>query len=447
MFDDVATATHPLVGAAHDVHATLDRVVDTPTWSLGQADLADAVTALATAQARLAELQARLAHRAATTAAGGATSAAATASWLSEQTRTTRPEAHRTIRLGADLDDALHEPTRHALATGRVLADQARAVVDAVDALPAEEVPLPVRAAARDALLDLAAEHDALALRRLGQRILEAVAPDLAEAVEAAALERAEERARQRTRLTLSDDGHGLVHGRFTMPAADGANLKKMLLALCSPAHHAAGQSADRGGQAAADDRTGDAPDDAPDGARDARVGPAERKPMPQRLGEALVELVRRYPITGLAQAGGLPATALVTMDLATLLGGSAPATLDTGHRISAARARMIACEAGLVPAVLGGPSEVLDLGRARRYFTAAQRKALTVEQGGCTARGCDWPPGMCHAHHDTPWSRGGRTDQRQGRLLCPHHHQRIHDPRYETTHHPDRTVSFHRRT
>ena len=45
----------------------------------------------------------------------------------------------------------------------------------------------------------------------------------------------------------------------------------------------------------------------------------------------------------------------------------------------------------------------------------------------------CETPPGLCHAHHDTPWSHGGRTNVDTGRLLCPHHHRRIHDPHYET--------------
>ncbi len=134
-------------------------------------------------------------------------------------------------------------------------------------------------------------------------------------------------------------------------------------------------------------------------------------------------------------------------MDLATLLGGLKAASLDTGERISADQARRLACEAGIIPAVLGGASQVLDLGRKRRFHTTSQRIALALEQGGCTAQGCDWPPGMCHAHHDTPWSRGGPTSVRQGRLLCPRHHARAHDPTYEMTKLPGGKVAFTRRT
>ena len=85
-------------------------------------------------------------------------------------------------------------------------------------------------------------------------------------------------------------------------------------------------------------------------------------------------------------------------------------AQLDTGHRISPGLARRLACEAGIIPAVLGGPSQVLDLGRKTRLHPEPQRIALAIQQGGCSAEGCDWPPGMCHGHHDIPFSNGSGT-------------------------------------
>ena len=71
----------------------------------------------------------------------------------------------------------------------------------------------------------------------------------------------------------------------------------------------------------------------------------------------------------------------------------------------------------------------------------------MSVRDRGCTAQHCETPPGLCHAHHNTPWSHGGSTSVDDGRLLCPHHHRRIHDPQYETRHLPGGKVSFHRRT
>jgi len=53
----------------------------------------------------------------------------------------------------------------------------------------------------------------------------------------------------------------------------------------------------------------------------------------------------------------------------------------------------------------------------------------------------------MTHAHHDHPWATGGTTDLANGRLLCPWHHTRAHDPHYETRHLPNGKIAFHRRT
>ena len=153
------------------------------------------------------------------------------------------------------------------------------------------------------------------------------------------------------------------------------------------------------------------------------------------------------YPAAHAPHAGGTSATVVVTMTLETLMGGLKAAQLDTGHRISPGLARRLACRAGIIPAVLGGQSQVLDLGRRTRFHTEPQRIALAIEQGGCTAEGCDWPPGMCHAHHDKPWSSGGDTSVKNGRLLCPRHHARAHDPTYTTTTITGGKVRFHRRT
>jgi hypothetical protein len=98
------------------------------------------------------------------------------------------------------------------------------------------------------------------------------------------------------------------------------------------------------------------------------------------------------------------------------------------------------------LPAVLGGAGEVLALGRARRLFTPAQRKALQVRDRTCRAEGCTVPAAWCEAHHQTPWSRGGRTDLADGILLCSFHHHRVHDPAYAHDRHPDGDLRFHRR-
>ena len=122
-----------------------------------------------------------------------------------------------------------------------------------------------------------------------------------------------------------------------------------------------------------------------------------------------------------------------------------------TGEPISAGEARRLACSAELVPVVyrkaIDGPSVVLDMGRRRRLFTTPQRIGLTVRDRGCTALGCDRPAAWCHAHHDTPWARGGHTNISTGRLLCGFHHGKAHSRHYQMTHRADGRVQFHRRT
>ena len=83
---------------------------------------------------------------------------------------------------------------------------------------------------------------------------------------------------------------------------------------------------------------------------------------------------------------------------------------------------------------MLGGASQVLDLGRTRRFHSRAQRLALGLEQGGCSAESCDRPAAWTEAHHEVPWSEGGGTSVRAGRLLCSRHHHLAHDSRHDMT-------------
>jgi hypothetical protein len=159
------------------------------------------------------------------------------------------------------------------------------------------------------------------------------------------------------------------------------------------------------------------------------------------------MEYVQRYPTHKLPNAGGLNATVVVLMELETLMDGLKAAKLDTGETISPALARRLACEAGIIPAVLGGKSEVLDLGRSRRFHSKSQRIVATIEHDGCDAEGCDAPPGMTQMHHVVPWSQGGETNTRDVLMLCPPDHRRIHDPRYATTRLPSGKVRFIMRT
>jgi hypothetical protein len=96
---------------------------------------------------------------------------------------------------------------------------------------------------------------------------------------------------------------------------------------------------------------------------------------------------------------------------------------------------------------VLGGASEILDLGRSQRLFSPAQRKALRLRDRRCRAEGCTVPAAWCEAHHLRSWASGGSTDLAAGILFCSHHHHRAHDSRYATDRLPNGDVRFTRRT
>ena len=134
---------------------------------------------------------------------------------------------------------------------------------------------------------------------------------------------------------------------------------------------------------------------------------------------------------------------------------GSGPdvgaARCDTGHLHSTSEARRLACNAGILPAVLGSSSVPLDLGREQRLFTHHQRSALAAVYDACAALGCDRPYAWSELHHLTPWRAGGRTDLKDAIPLCGFHHRRIHDPAYlhrlHTTSEGLKTVRFAART
>ncbi len=131
---------------------------------------------------------------------------------------------------------------------------------------------------------------------------------------------------------------------------------------------------------------------------------------------------------------GDVPSiTMVIRMTKESLLTGLGIAEIDgVDETISACTARRMAGEAGIIPAVLGGPSEVLDFGKTRRLFSTAQKLAFGERDGGCAFGGCTAPPSYTEAHHIVWWSDVENTDLDNGILLCGFHHHRIHDGGWE---------------
>lgn len=137
---------------------------------------------------------------------------------------------------------------------------------------------------------------------------------------------------------------------------------------------------------------------------------------------------------------GGMRPQVAVTIDYKTLLGDLVEAGVATdedlerfqssaafGETIHPQTIRTIACDADVLPVLLGGEGQVLDVGRTQRLFPARLRQAIAARDGGCAAPGCGIPAPWCDVHHVEHWEHGGPTSTDNGVLLCNHHHHSVH--------------------
>jgi hypothetical protein len=181
-------------------------------------------------------------------------------------------------------------------------------------------------------------------------------------------------------------------------------------------------------------------------------TGEADRRSAGQRRVEALDAVLTGAAAVDAAarEPGGAPTVVHVTMTLADLLAGLSGAQDGQGRgcvmgsrarqtMLAPSTVRQLACDADLVPVVLGADGEVVDLGRATRLFSRGQRRMLWHRDGQCTFPGCDAPAAWTQAHHIVHWSSGGPSDLSNAALLCQRHHTQVHEQRLiATVHRPD---------
>jgi hypothetical protein len=164
--------------------------------------------------------------------------------------------------------------------------------------------------------------------------------------------------------------------------------------------------------------------------------------PVPEReRADALVALCRVALRANLAEAGrglGDRARVVVTVPLETLRAGvSSEAVLGSGEPVPAEVARRLACDARVLPAVLGGAGEVLDIGAETETVSQGLRRAAELRDRGCRFPGCDRPAAECEAHHLVHWAEGGQSIADNVVLLCPHHHGLVHEGGWQVTRDP----------
>ncbi|MCE3556435.1 HNH endonuclease [Pseudonocardia sp. RS11V-5] len=297
------------------------------------------------------------------------------------------------------------------LAVAEISFEHVRVIQQTLAALPAHLESDHREPLERD-LAELARTLDPEALRRAGKHALALLDPDGP---------RPRDGAPTRTRLRFTARGEGFeARGWFDRESA--AILRTALSPLSEPqGEHDAGNCEETGCEHL----------------------PGEHKPDPrsiaEREGDALVELCRRMLDSGaLPLDGGTHPHVTVTIPLSELRSaGAGLLAFGDGTLASAIKAedvRRWACDAAIVPIVLGSRGEPLDVGRRSRLVTPALRRALEQRDGGCAQPGCCVPAQWAAAHHIVHWSRGGATALDNLVLLCPRHHRLIHKGEWRIT-------------
>ncbi len=304
------------------------------------------------------------------------------------------------VSLQGELLAPRHEPLAEAVRTAALGARHAAVIVRGIDAV-ADHADADTLHALETTVVGCAATLTVRQLARLVRRLPDHLDPDGAEP--------REEALRERSRLTVRQLENGMTRlvaelhpeaAGFVLAALDARTAPRRVTFATALA--AAGSVADPSTL-------------------------ADTRPLARRRADALAELCREALGRDRGSLAGTSVTMLVTVPLQTLRSGTGTAEIaGVDEPICARTARRLAASAEIIPVVLGAESEVLDLGRAARLFSEAQRRAMVARDGGCVWPGCAAPPAWCEAAHLDPWLTGGPTDLDNGALLCAHHHHRF---------------------
>ena len=371
------------------MNVALDSFADAALWSMSIRDLAALVVGVEKVARRVAAVQVAVLGQADGALVRTLLAAKSTPVWL--RTAADVPTWVGRARLGLHQQLAQRPVTAAAFAAGEISQDAAVAVCEAITALPAS-VPAALTGDVEELLVGVGRDEGTRAVVRRAMRISQQFAPEI--------LEDQERWAREHRFLSLTTRHDGTVAVRGLLDKETGALALAVLGPLAAPAPAA-------------------------DGIPDVREAGA-------RYVDAFAQLCQLATPT-LPEVRGDRPTALVTVGLEALQAAAAGAAgaglgmLDTGVPITIEATRKMLCDANVIPVVLGGRGELLDVGRATRAIPTGIRRALIARDGGCAFPGCDRPPSWCDAHHITHWSAGGATAVCNLCLLCAHHHDTVH--------------------
>ena len=160
-------------------------------------------------------------------------------------------------------------------------------------------------------------------------------------------------------------------------------------------------------------------------------LGADDTRPLGQRQAEALADVfgyVADHGDTHVApEAGGRRPQVTVLIRLEDLKNRARAACLDFAGIATPAALRHLCCDACVIPVVLDGIGQPLDIGRSTRTIPTPLRRAVTARDRGCAHPGCDRPASWAEIHHIIPWEKGGATALTNLVMLCKAHHRQIH--------------------
>jgi hypothetical protein len=376
---------HPAVEAVATMVAGLDAFGDASLWSMSTDDVAQLVVAVERIARRVSAVQVSVLAQADRSGIADHTGSSSTAVWLHNVTDL--PVGVGRARLALHQALANRPVVDAAFNAGDIGLEAASVVCSAIDALPGG-VPAAMNTDIEVLLVDIARDEGTKAVVQRSMEIAERFDPD--------GFERQEADARSRRWLQLIRQHDGSVKMRGCLDKESAA----LALAVLDPLS---------------------APLPSVDGVPDTRV--PER-----RNADAFLQLCQLATPT-LPDVRGERPHMFVTTTLESLQRklGSAPGSLEGGYLISKTAIRRIACDANIIPVVLGSAGQPLDIGRATRIVPQGLRRALILRDEGCAFPGCDRPPLWCDAHHIDHWADGGPTSLGNLALLCVHHHDRVH--------------------
>ena len=311
-------------------------------------------------------------------------------------------EASILLRVGAMLESAPDSPLTAPIARGQLSIEAA----EVIRAGLGEPSPTASPEALARAEAQLASEAPTLTIERLAAR-----ARELRDLIDETGIAEREEQRRERRFLRLIPQWDGMVRVTGLLDPESAALVTDAFDAVTSPR---------RGGPrfVAAEDKK--------------RAAAIEHDPRTteQIMLDTFVEIVKVAVAVdpGTMFGSRKPSVRIVVTDTDLHRGSGAGHLEGQTATVSIATVQRHACDGGVLEVQLGRDGQVYKPAAPQRLFSAAQRVALAIRDGGCRFGDCDRPPSWTEAHHVTFWSKGGATSVANGILLCKFHHLLVHN-------------------